>query len=257
MNPLSIDINCDMGESFGNFKIGNDEKIFPFISSCNIACGFHGGDPLHIEETIKGALAHGVQIGAHPSYPDLAGFGRRQMQIRKAELKAIVKYQICALKGMTESLGGRLVYVKPHGALYNTAAKDKEEAIAIIEAIQEVDADMFLMGLAGSPIAMWAAEAQIPFVGEAFADRQYGNDGHLRARNQEGALITNADQAATQVLSIVLSQKVISNEGENIPVAAQSICIHGDNPAALAILAAIDEGLKENNIVKAGFALWK
>lgn len=129
MGKNKIDINCDMGESYGRFKIGNDADIFPLISSCNIACGFHGGDPLHIEDTIKLALKHKVAIGAHPSYPDLAGFGRRQMHLEASELKALIKYQVAALKGMTESLGGRLTFVKPHGALYNSASDNIDEAL--------------------------------------------------------------------------------------------------------------------------------
>ena len=135
----SIDINCDMGESYGHFKVGNDDALFPYISSCNIACGFHGGDPFHIAQTIKKAIAHGVRIGAHPAYPDLAGFGRRKMQIPTIELTAIIKYQVAALKGMTESMGGRLAYVKPHGALYNTAANNVAESTTIIEAVQAID----------------------------------------------------------------------------------------------------------------------
>ena len=167
---MQIDLNCDMGESFGNFKIGNDEAIFPFITSTNIACGFHGGDPFHIENTIKNALEHQVSIGAHPSYPDLQGFGRRKMILQKAELKAILKYQIGAIKSMTESLGGTLKYVKPHGALYNMAANDEAETIVIIESIQEIDSDLMLMGLAGSITEKVAKREKIPFVPEAFAE---------------------------------------------------------------------------------------
>ena len=139
MKQLSIDINCDMGESFGNYSTGNDAEIFPWISSCNIACGFHGGDPFHIEQTLKQAITYGVRIGAHPGYPDLGGFGRRKMKIGRAELKAILKYQIAALKGMTESLGATLAYVKPHGALYNTASTDISETEVILAAISEID----------------------------------------------------------------------------------------------------------------------
>ncbi|MBX2871294.1 MAG: LamB/YcsF family protein [Saprospiraceae bacterium] len=248
-----IDINCDMGESYGNFKIGKDSAIFPYITSCNIACGFHGGDPLHIEKTIKGALAYDVQIGAHPSYPDLAGFGRRNMQIPEEELRALVKYQISAIKGMVESLGGRLQYVKPHGALYNTAAHEAREAMAIIKAIQEVDDSLYLMGLAGSPIQELAAEQQIPFVAEAFADRKYMKDGRLRSRSAIGAVIESAEEAAQQVVDIVLQQRVETYEGEYWPLEAQSICIHGDNPAAVAVLQTIDQKLEQEKITKVGF----
>lgn len=249
-----IDINCDMGESYGNFKIGNDSAIFPYITSCNIACGYHGGDPLHIEKTIQGALAYGVQIGAHPSYPDLVGFGRRNMQVPEEELRALVKYQIAALKGMVESLGGQLRYVKPHGALYNTAAQQDREATAIIRAIQEVDESLYLMGLAGSPIAQLAAERKIRFVAEAFADRKYMADGRLRSRSLTGAVIESPEEAAKQVVDIVLNQQVETYEGNYWTLEAQSICIHGDNPAAVAVLRAIDSQLAENGITKVAFS---
>jgi len=255
MNQLKIDINCDMGESFGNYTIGNDEKVFPYITSCNIACGFHGGDPLHIEKTIKGALAHGVQIGAHPSYPDLAGFGRRYMQIKADELKAIVKYQVAALKGMTESLGGQLAYVKPHGALYNTAAKQKTEALAIIEAVQAIDSSLILMGLAGSPIEALAREIGIPFVAEAFADRKYMSDGSLRSRTLDEAVIEDPEEATAQVLSIVLDQRVQTYEGSSLPLKAQSVCIHGDNRQVEALLQAIDVGLTKAGVLKTAFSI--
>jgi len=255
MNQLKIDINCDMGESFGNYTIGNDEKVFPYITSCNIACGFHGGDPLHIEKTIKGALAHGVQIGAHPSYPDLAGFGRRYMQIKADELKAIVKYQVAALKGMTESLGGQLAYVKPHGALYNTAAKQKTEALAIIEAVQAIDSSLILMGLAGSPIEALAREIGIPFVAEAFADRKYMSDGSLRSRTLDEAVIEDPKEATAQVLSIVLDQRVQTYEGSSLPLKAQSVCIHGDNRQVEALLQAIDVGLTKAGVLKTAFSI--
>lgn len=255
MNQLKIDINCDMGESFGNYTIGNDEKVFPYITSCNIACGFHGGDPLHIEKTIKGALAHGVQIGAHPSYPDLAGFGRRYMQIKADELKAIVKYQVAALKGMTESLGGQLAYVKPHGALYNTAAKQKTEALAIIEAVQAIDSSLILMGLAGSPIEALAREIGIPFVAEAFADRKYMSDGSLRSRTLDEAVIEDPKEATAQVLSIVLDQRVQTYEGSSLPLKAQSVCIHGDNRQVEALLQAIDIGLTKAGVLKTAFSI--
>ena len=246
----SIDINCDMGESYGHFKVGNDSAIFPYITSCNVACGFHGGDPLHIENTIKMALAHQVRVGAHPGYPDLAGFGRRNMQLPKAELKAIIKYQVAAIKGMTESLGGRLSYVKPHGALYNTASKNKKETETIIEAIQEIDPSLALMGLAGSLMETTAKAHKIPFIAEAFADRQYTADGLLQSRQIEGAVIHSPQKSAAQVLSIAAKQQVTSASQSIVPIHAQSVCIHGDNPQAVAILQAIDILLKEYGIEK-------
>lgn len=254
MEKMEIDINCDMGESYGHFKVGNDEQIFPYITSCNIACGFHGGDPLHIERTINNAVKHGVQIGAHPSYPDLAGFGRRKMQLSREELKAIIKYQVAALKGMAESLGGKLAYVKPHGALYNTAADDESEAITIIQAIREIDPQLALMGLAGSTTERVAMKEGIIFIAEAFADRKYESDGRLMSRSKAGSVISNPQEAADQVLSIVMKQRVISADGTSVPIRAQSICIHGDNPAAVDILQTLDLALREKGIdKKSGF----
>ena len=250
-----IDINCDMGESFGRFKVGNDEMIFPYITSCNIACGFHGGDPLHIENTIKSALKHGVQIGAHPSYPDLSGFGRRKMQLPRAELKAIIKYQVAALKGMTESQGGRLAYVKPHGALYNTAADDESETRTIIQAIREIDPKLALMGLAGSMMQKIALNEGIPFIAEAFADRKYEANGRLMSRSKEGSVLSSPTEAAEQVVSIALHNKAKSAEGTSVQIYAQSICIHGDNPSAVKILQAIQEALDQNGVLKQSFPI--
>lgn len=250
IQSMIIDINCDLGESYGNFKIGNDDAIFPHITSCNIACGFHGGDPLHIETTIKKALAHGLRIGAHPSYPDLAGFGRRHMQLSPEELYALVKYQVAALKGMTESLGGQLAYVKPHGALYNKAASSISVTKTIINAIQSIDDQLLLMGLAGSITEQIASMQNIPFIAEAFADRQYTEEGKLQSRKEVGAVIQDPFKSAEQVVSIVKDNQVISNKGNFIPVKAQSICIHGDNPSAVGILLQIDELFAQQGITK-------
>lgn len=245
-----MDINCDMGESYGRFKMGDDANILPYITSANIACGFHGGDPLSIETTIKNALRHGVQIGAHPAYPDLAGFGRRKMQIPKAELRAIIKYQVAALKGLTESLGGRLRYVKPHGALYNTAASSVSETLTVIEAIQEIDSQLALMGLAGSIMETIAQRENVPFIQEAFADRRYTASGRLRSRSKVGAVLHDPTIVAMQVVSIALKKQVISDENTIVPINAQSVCIHGDNPAAVAILQEIERQFKIYGIEK-------
>ncbi|MBK8044899.1 MAG: LamB/YcsF family protein [Haliscomenobacter sp.] len=230
---LPIDLNCDMGESFGAYTVGNDGAIFPLITSCNIACGFHGGDPLHIENTIKGALAHGVRIGAHPGYPDLQGFGRRYLRLQENELQAVLRYQIAALKGMTECLGGQLAYVKPHGALYNTAAEDEREARIIAETIRDFGAGLALMGLAGSIMEAQALKANIPFIAEAFADRRYGDNGKLLPRSIPGAVIHDPEAAAEQAWSIAINKGVYSNTGAWLPIDAQSLCVHGDNPEAV------------------------
>ena len=250
----TIDINCDMGESYGNFRLGDDEKLFPYLTSCNIACGFHAGDPLHMEKTIDLAIKHEVQIGAHPSYPDLAGFGRRKMHIPSEELRTLVKYQIAALKGMVESRGGKLRYVKPHGALYNSMADNPEEGKAIIQAIQEIDERLLLMGLAGSGIEALAQQQEIPFVAEAFADRYYEPNGRLRSRTSDPSVISQPEIAAQQVRAIVVDQEVQSWDGQRVPIKAQSICIHGDNPRAVELLVAIDKMLVQQEIQKRAFS---
>ncbi len=253
MSELRIDLNCDMGESFGNYLMGADEKIFPYITSCNIACGFHAGDPYHIERTLLGAKKFGVQVGAHPGYPDLAGFGRRYLRMSKMELRTCLKYQIAALKGMAESIGVQIKYVKPHGALYNQAARDEEEAKTIVEAVREIDPTLAVMGLAGSTFMEIASNMGIRFIAEAFADRRYDNHGHLQSREESGAVIDEPGEAAAQVISIVRDSKVESAYYEEVMMSAESICIHGDNPEAVPILKAIDSALRERNILKLPF----
>ena len=253
MSNIQIDINCDLGESVGQHIVGQDEKVFPFITSCNIACGFHGGDPTHMENTIKNALKYNVQIGAHPSYPDKAGFGRRKMKLDAEELKVMLKFQINTLKSMTESLGGKVAYVKPHGALYNTAADNKEEASVIVEAIQEMENELALLGMAGSEMETAAQNQGVPFFGEAFADRKYNAKGRLLSRNQPGAVIEEPKEAAAQVISLILDHQVNSDQGTNINLNAHSICVHGDNAQAVMILQAIDQALQERKIIKKAF----
>ena len=247
-----IDINSDVGESFGNFKVGNDAQLMPHLSSCNIACGFHGGDPYTIEKTIDLAIENGVKIGAHPSYPDLQGFGRRQMDIPIPELISILKYQIGALLSIVKSKGASLSHVKPHGALYNAAAQNKDISNAIIESIRAFGQEIPLMGLAGSVMQDSAELNNMPFISEAFADRRYNSHGKLLSRKIEGSVITDPKVAKLQVLEIVLNQRVQTHKGGFYTIDAKSICIHGDNPEALEIARAIDEGLGENNITKTG-----
>lgn len=243
-----IDINCDLGESYGNFKVGNDDAIFPYLSSCNIACGFHGGDPFHIKKTITKAIKHKVQIGAHPSYPDRLGFGRNKMSIEGNELQAIIEYQVATLKAMAESQGTQVKYVKPHGALYNSMSNNIEEAKYVIAGIFAIDPNLKIMGLAGSEIEAYARSQGIDFIPEGFADRRYEEDGNLRSRRKEGSVIHAAKDASKQVLSLAKDQKLIAYNGQEIIVKAKSICIHGDNPAALEILKAIHEVLEIHNI---------
>ncbi len=249
----SVDINCDMGESFGNFNIGNDEAIFPHITSCNIACGMHAGDPYHIEKTINLALENGVQIGAHPGYPDLQGFGRRVIPMAQDELSAFIKYQVAALQGMVSSAGGTLAYVKPHGALYNEIANDKTVAETVFKAIKSMDPKLKIMGLAGSHVEEILGTIEMDYVAEAFADRRYEADGKLRSRSLPNAVIYDAISAAQQVVAIVEKGETETLEGEKVFLKANSFCIHGDNPGAVEILKEIDTLLKAHGIDKKHF----
>lgn len=238
-NHLDIDLNCDLGESYGRFQVGNDDVLFPYLTSCNIACGFHGGDPLHIDNTIRQAIKHGLRIGAHPSYPDLMGFGRRKMHIPSAELRAMIKYQVAALKGMVESAGGKLTYVKPHGALYNSMVNNQDEAKAVVEGIKAIDPDLAVMGLAGSSVKDIVSASGMTFIAEAFADRRYTDGGQLVPRSTPGAVIEKADEAAEQVRSIAKDHQLKTISGAGRSLHADSFCIHGDHPNALEILKAI------------------
>jgi len=237
----SIDINCDLGESYGHFKMGNDDAVFPHISSCNIACGFHGGDPLTINNTIKKALTYNVQIGAHPSYPDLAGFGRRKIVLSDEELKATVKYQISALKGMVESLGGELKYIKAHGALYNSIAHNEQEAETFLSAVKEINPDLAILGLFGSPFQEITESYGFKFIKEGFLDRQYQEDGRLMPRKEKGAVLNSIEDSVNQFISIAKKRVVKTPNGKQIPMKVDSLCIHGDNPLAENILKSIHQ----------------
>jgi UPF0271 protein len=245
---MRIDLNSDLGESFGNYKIGMDDQLMKYISSANIACGFHAGDPIIMEKTIRLALENIVAIGAHPGYPDLVGFGRRNMNVSLEELKAMVKYQVAAIKGMTKSLGGKLQHVKPHGAMYNQAAADIDMATAIAEGIKEIDPNLIFMGLANSCMQEAADNVGLIFASEVFADRAYTNEGKLVARSREGAVIHDAEVVCERVLGMVTDGKVKSIDGTEIPLKADTICIHGDNPAAFDLAVKIYESLQENKI---------
>lgn len=240
-----------MGESVGQDIVGNDDAVFPYITSCNVACGFHGGDEKHMQRTVASALARGIRIGAHPSYPDRAGFGRIEMQLPSDKLREIIRHQIITLKKIVERQGGKLEYVKPHGALYNTIAIDSSEAWTVYGTIREIDPSLSVMGLAGSIAQAAANELGIAFISEAFADRAYEADGTLMSRSKVGAVYSDPDKAVAQVISIILNQRVVAGNGTLVQLQADSICIHGDNPAAVEILSKLDEALKINHILKA------
>jgi 5-oxoprolinase (ATP-hydrolysing) subunit A len=252
---MQIDLNCDMGEWFAGRQHhlpsgetpasrGNDGLIMPYISSANISCGFHAGDPLAIEKTICLAIRHGVAVGAHPGYPDLEGFGRRAMDLPPDQLRAMLLYQIGAVKGMTESLGGVLQHVKPHGALYNTAASDYKIAKLIALTIRDVDPFLVLYGLSGSAMEHAAADAGIAFASEVFADRAYQDDGQLVPRSVPGAVLDDTGEMIERVVRMVSEGLVVSASGKEVPVEAGTICIHGDNPSAPAFVKLLSDRLK-------------
>ena len=245
---LSVDLNCDMGESFGPWKMGNDAELMNYVSSVNIACGFHAGDASTMRQTVEIAIGKGVAIGAHPSYPDLQGFGRRPMSLSPQEVFDIVLYQVSALKGICEALGAKLRHVKPHGALYNQAAKDKTLAKAIAKAVQKIDTDLVLYGLAGGFLISEGKEFGLRTASEVFADRTYQPDGSLTPRSEPNALIDNTENAISQVLQMITSGTVTAATGETVPVQADTICIHGDGEHAVEFAKQIRDTLDEKGI---------
>jgi UPF0271 protein len=250
-NLYTADLNCDMGESFGAFIIGNDEAILPFVSSVNIACGFHAGDPGVMKKTVKLALKYGVAIGAHPGLPDLQGFGRRQMDISVEEAYDLVVYQIGALAAFVKAEGGVLHHVKPHGALYNMAAKHNGLATAIAEAIYKVEPELVLYGLSGSELIRAALTTGLRVANEVFADRTYQQDGTLTPRKQADALITDDKLAIAQVIKMVKDGEVLSQQGIAVPIRADTICIHGDGKHAAEFAARIYTAFQEEGITLA------
>ena len=246
-----VDLNCDLGESFGVYRIGMDAEILRFVTSANIACGFHAGDPLIMEETVHAAKAAGTAVGAHPGFPDLAGFGRRNMACTPQEVKAYVKYQLGALEAFVRAEGLALQHCKPHGALYNMAAADRALADAIAEAVADVDSRIILFGLAGSLMIEAGRAAGLRTASEVFADRAYQADGSLVPRRLPGAVIHDPEEAIARTVRMVKEGVVTAVTGETVPIAADSICVHGDNPSALAFLKSIRERLETEGIAVA------
>ncbi|MEK4666145.1 5-oxoprolinase subunit PxpA [Niallia sp. FSL R7-0271] len=243
-----VDLNCDLGESFGAYKIGMDEEILRFVTSANIACGFHAGDPSVMRNTVKLALNNNVKIGAHPGLPDLAGFGRRNMNISPQEAHDIVIYQIGALSGFVKAEGAKMQHVKPHGALYNMAAKNSLLATAIAEAVYKVDPELILFGLAGSELVTAGERIGLQTANEVFADRTYDSGGTLTPRTEPDALIHDKNQAVGQVVRMVKEGKVTTRQGAEISVKADTICIHGDGSEALTFAQQIKETLEKSRI---------
>jgi len=244
----SVDINCDLGEGFGVYRTAPDEDIFPLISSANVACGFHAGDPQTMRRCVELAVRHGVSVGAHPGTPDLAGFGRRAMELSDAEFENALIYQVGALEGMCRAAGTRICHVKPLGWLYNAAAKDGRLAAIIARTIQKLNPDLRLFGLAGSQSIFAAQAIGLPRASEAFIDRTYEGDGSLSHRSVAGSLITNPESAAQQCLDIVLKCSVKIPSGDEVRIVAETLCVHGDNANVLQILECVRRRLAANNI---------
>lgn len=240
---FKVDLNCDMGESFGVYHMGNDEAILDFITSANIACGFHAGDPATMRKTVQLALEKNVGIGAHPGLQDLVGFGRRNLNLSPQEAYDLVVYQIGALSGFVQAEGGRMQHVKAHGALYNMAAQNAGLSEAIAEAVYKIDPELILFGLSGSELVKAGEKIGLRTANEVFSDRTYQRDGSLTPRTQPNALITDTATALEQVIRMVKEQKVISTQQQEIQIKADTICIHGDGVTALDFASAISSSL--------------
>ena len=244
-----VDLNADLGESFGAYTIGMDREVLKYITSANVACGFHAGDPLVMQKTVSMAKENQTRVGAHPGYPDLLGFGRRNMNISPEEAKAYIKYQLGALLAFTHSEGIKLQHVKPHGAFYNMAAVDEKLALAICQGIYEVDPDLIMLGLAGSQHIKAAQKVGLRVASEVFADRGYMNDGTLVPRKLAGAMIHDRNEAIERTIRMVKEGCVETIQGEIIPIQADSICVHGDNPDAIGFVSEIRSRLEAEGIL--------
>lgn len=249
----SIDLNSDLGESFGAWSMGDDDAMLGIVTSANVACGFHAGDPAGILATLKAAASRGVAIGAHVSYPDLVGFGRRNMDMTSAELVASVIYQIGALQGLAAAAGLRVHYVKPHGALYNFIAQDERQGKDVIAAIRAVDADLALVALAGSALIERAEAAGLRVVAEAFADRAYTPEGSLVSRREPGAVLHDPAVVAGRMVRLVTEGVVETRDGSLAAIRADSICVHGDSPGAVAMAAEVRRALEAAGVTLESF----
>lgn len=252
-----LDLNCDMGESYGAYTLGYDEEAMPFVTSINVACGFHASDPMHMVKTVQLAKKHGVAIGAHPGYPDLVGFGRRNMDLSPEEVKATIQYQLGALDGICRANGVKLQHVKTHGALYNTAGKNLKIAIATAEAIKEYNPELYMLCLANSQMVEAAKQVGTKYVEESFADRAYMNDGSLAPRTVAGSVIHDVDVIVARVLKMAKDKEVIAVDGSVLKLDAPTVCVHGDTPGAVAMIKAIRSKLESEGITFKAFGEWK
>ena len=253
-----VDLNADVGEGFGRWELGDDAAVIATVTSANVACGFHAGDPATMITTVRTALEHGVAIGAHVAYRDLAGFGRRYVDADEAELTGDVLYQLGALAGICRALGARIGYVKPHGALYNTIAADdhrgRVHARAVLAALGQYDPTLPVVGLAGSVFLDAARDTGQPVVAEAFADRAYTPDGALVSRREPGAVLHDAEEVAERMVTLVRTGTVPAVDGSPVTVAAESICVHGDSPGAVAMAQAVRRALTAAGVELRSFA---
>lgn len=245
---LEIDLNADVGESFGAWRMGDDAAVMRWITSANIACGFHAGDASTIRATVALAVQHGVAIGAHPSLPDLQGFGRREMRIEVGDAYALIVYQVGALAAFTRAAGSRLAHVKPHGALYNMAARDPMLADAIACAVRDVDPSLIVVGLSGSALPAAAERIGLRSSHEVFADRRYRDDGSLMPRNESSAVIDHIDDAIAQALALATTGKVVTTRGATILLRADTLCLHGDRADAAVFASRLRHALDEAGV---------
>jgi UPF0271 protein len=249
-----VDLNSDLGEGYGHWALGDDAALLEVVTSANVACGFHAGDPATIDRTVRTAVERGVAVGAQVSYPDLVGFGRREIDVPPDELTADVLYQLGALEAFAKAAGSRVRYVKPHGALYNRIARDPVQAAAVVEAIRRYDPALPLLTLPGSVAMEAAGEAGIPSVGEGFADRAYTAEGRLVSRREPGAVLHDPEQVAARAVVMATEHRVEAAGGEQVAVEVRSLCVHGDTPGAVDLARAVRTALEHAGITLEAFA---
>ena len=249
-----MDLNSDLGEGYGRWTLGDDAALLEIVTSANVACGFHAGDPATIDRTVRTAVERGVAVGAQVSYPDLVGFGRREIDVPPGDLTADVLYQLGALEAFARAAGSRVRYVKPHGALYNRIVRDPVQAAAVAEAIRRYDPGLPLLTLPGSAAAAAAAEAGIEAVGEGFADRAYTGDGRLVSRREPGAVLDDPGRVAARAARMATEGRVGTVDGGEVAVEVRSLCVHGDTPGAVELARAVRTALEEAGVVLEAFA---
>ncbi|MEV0596197.1 LamB/YcsF family protein [Nonomuraea cavernae] len=251
---MVIDLNADLGEGFGIWELGDDLALLDIVTSANVACGFHAGDPVTIRRACAAAVDRGVSIGAQVSYRDLAHFGRREMDMEPEELCAEVLYQLAAVDGIARAMGGRVSYVKPHGALYNRVCRDEVQAAALVDAVVDYDPSLPVLTLPGSVVHRAAAAEGVATIAEAFADRAYTSAGALVSRREPGALVHDPAAVSARAVRMAVEGSVTSIDGTPVPVSARSICVHGDTPGAVVLAQAVRDGLLEAGVVLQAFA---